>query len=226
MTPEDANAIMAAVIGRAAVTVPPSLLASSIMNEPHLREHATKREKQKHESTINRLKEYVAKVYKTRPRVFTRKKHFTPAESAMNTRDNRIDVAYGGSPAILAHELGHAANMRQDKQHALGRALTGLVNVAYSPAPELASSVGLGGFLMDNDAVGYGGVGAAGGLSLVQLLEEARATAKARKMLKDIYGDKIPYKLPLGAGFSTYVLGALGRVGAPLVANAVQEHGG
>jgi len=208
-----------------AVTAPVALLAAELLKHKTLPTDATKAQKQKHTTEAKKIIQFVAEAFRTRPRVF-RKKDFAPSASAMDPAKNHVHVSYYGNPALLAHELGHAANVAKDKQTVLGRALSGMTNIAYSPVPSVASVAGLVGFASDYPVAGAAGVGLAGLLSLTQLVEEARASVKARKILKEIYGDKLKttdYLVPLGAGFSTYLAQALARTGAPIAAEVIQE---
>lgn len=209
-----------------AATIPAGLLAGALLERGSLREDASRHEKSKNTTDAKKIIQYVAKVLAAKPKVHRKKTDFSPSESAMSPATNEVHVSYYGHPALLAHELGHAANIQQDRQHVLGRALSGMTNLSYTPLPEVASLSGLAGFALDVPEVGIAGVGAAGLLSALQLVEEARASMKARKILKDIYGDKLKskdYMLPLGSGFGTYLAHAVARVGAPIGAEVLQE---
>lgn len=221
-----ANTALAGLALSALVTAPTALVASRLLKHKSMdRDQATAAQLRKNTLDAKRVVHYVASKLKTRPRI-ERTRELSPLDSAMEPASNKVRVSYYGSPALLAHELGHAVNVAKDRQTVLGRALSGLTNLAYSPITPVLSGGSLLAFATDHPALGIAGVGATGLLSLTQLVEEARASRKARKILRDIYGDKIKssdYMLPLGAGFSTYLANALARVGAPVAAEFIQE---
>jgi len=106
---------------------------------------------------------------------------------------------YGGTPEVLAHELGHAANHKEHKW----------LNAARHPLIPIGAGA-IGATLMTHDhPLAGAGLIAAG--ALPTLYDEGRASWRAYHNLKDL-GHK-PKTDQLTNGFGTYALNAAVPVG-------------
>jgi len=175
-----------------------------------------------------KLRRIFEQMYDTKAEKIRKPKTFSALESYAVPDKGQIAVPPKASPAIMAHELGHLANWEQSKNSPLHRMFQRATGLSYGPAIP-AASLGASGALVGSTRVpehadlltslGYGGVGAAGVLGSLQLLEEARASLKARRALKKLRGDEYKEKelLPLAAGLGTYGSAASASVAVPLL---------
>lgn len=119
------------------------------------------------------------------------------------------------SPSAILHELGHLSNSERGKIRVLQGA--GIL------APLLGAGLGTAAALSDNEYANYAAPAIALAPSLPTLIEEARATSGARKMMQNLVDQGLDganmkrlYKA-LGPAYGTYALGAL----APVLAAGV-----
>ena len=146
---------------------------------------------------------------------------------------NQIAVSPRAATPILAHELGHVSNYVQGQKSLPGKALQAMTNMSYSPLYPGASIAGSSGYALEGsdlasgvapgllEGMGHVGTAGAGVLGGLQLIEEARASLKARKAMKQLRGEHYSAKenLPLLGGLGTYGLAAGSAVGLPLLIN-------
>ena len=120
------------------------------------------------------------------------------------------------NPYVLAHELGHAKNVKRNT----------LPSRLYSPSGMIGALSFFGGLgtasLVDDEYIspvlqGTSGVVAASKIPL--LLEEASASIKAHKLLKKLDPSitKMKSLKSLGPAYMTYLLGSVGAAALPLL---------
>jgi len=173
-----------------------------------------------------KLRRHFAREHETSPEKRRQAPGFHPTSAYALPEENAIAVSPRASSSILAHELGHISNYVQGQKSLPGKAHQALTSLSYSPAYPLSSITGSTGYAMaDNpgmealEGVGHAGTAGAGVLGALQLMEEGRASLKARKAMKAVQGDQYSEKsmLPLAGGMGTYALGAGSAVGFPLL---------
>lgn len=111
------------------------------------------------------------------------------------------------SPSAILHELGHLTSSERGKIRVLQGA--GML------APLLGAGLGTAAALSDNEYANYAAPALAAAPMIPTLIEEARATSGARKMMQNLIDDGLDpanmkrlYK-SLGPAYGTYALGAL-----------------
>jgi hypothetical protein len=173
-----------------------------------------------------KLRRFFTREHETSPEKLRQAPGFHPSSAYAIPHENAIAVSPRASSSILAHELGHVANYTKGQKSIPGKVHQGLTSLSYSPLYPASSIAGTGGYVMADqpgmehmEGLGHAGTAGAGILGGLQLLEEARASMKARKALKAVRGDQYSEKemLPLAGGLGTYALGAGSAVGFPLL---------
>ena len=138
------------------------------------------------------------------------------------------------SPAVLLHELGHAADIRASGMKLLARGLPGAAAVAAVPASLIygeSIKKKIPGSVDDKiiDAITeHPYLTTLGGYSALMLYPEAKASYSALKFLnkhKGKAGAMAALKNSLGPAFGTYMAGALPLLGAAWFAKHVAEKG-
>lgn len=191
-----------------------------------LPQDAEAQERSQRASEHGKLRRYFSREFEASPEKRRQKPDFHPTMAHAIPEENIIAVSPRASSSILAHELGHVANYMQGQKSIPGKAHQALTSLSYSPAYPLSSIAGATGYALSDspgmaamEGVGHAGTAGAGVLGALQLLEEGRASLKARKAMKAVQGDQYSEKsmLPLAGGFGTYALGAGSAVGFPLL---------
>lgn len=177
----------------------------------------------------SRARRYFGREYETKPKKQRQAPGFESSGAYALPEQNLIAVSPRAPTSIMAHELGHISNYLQGQKSVPGRAHQALTSASYAPIYPASSIAGSAGYAFQDpsttgledpmEMLGHSGTAGAGILGALQLLEEGRASLKARKALKEIKGPEYSYKdvAPLAGGFGTYALGAGSAVGLPLL---------
>jgi len=207
-----------------------SLPLSILTDIGSLHRHSPKDAKEQLAREHARIRSWFGREHDILPKKERKKPGFHPLDAYANTARNTIAVSPRAASGILAHELGHIANYAKGQKSLVGKIHQALTSMSYSPLYPASSVVGSMGYSFSDHAglegledVGHAGVASAGVLGALQLIEEGRASLKARKALKAVKGDHYSAKelAPLLGGFGTYALGATSAVGFPLILHHV-----
>lgn len=219
-------AVLAVKGGEMAGHVPLSVLLSR-GSVPKADPQAQKKRTQDH----RQMRRIFEKIFATTATKERKPSSFKPMEAYARPDLQQIAVSPRASTSILAHELGHVSNYLQGQKSRAGRGLQRMTNLSYSPLYPASSIAGSTGFALEGspmtsgipegalEGMGIAGTAGAGILGGLQLLEEGRASLKARRAMKQLRGPayKERENLPLLGGFGTYALGAGSAVGLPLL---------
>ena len=182
-------------------------------------------------SDHQKMRRVFEKLYETTVQKKRQPTSFQPLEAYARPDKQEIAVSPRAATPILAHELGHVSNYLQGQKTLPGRALQRMTDASYSPLYPGASIAGSTGYALEGsdlasgvapgllEGMGHAGTAGAGILGGLQLMEEARASLKARKAMKQLRGEHYTAKenLPLLGGLGTYGLAAGSAVGLPLL---------